>query len=346
MLCPTRRVIHSLDGTTISSTATAAAEQDERREKPERQRAGLRVGPCEPEEQQERRQGERQRVDELEVEADRPERPRRSPAAARRRAHRAQARRGSRAPAPRRSRRPMWTGSGTGSAASAAMNSEVFTTTDLRQAAPIDFSARCSATRTATSVIVEPRRGRRDRLAVERDRLDDVALARVERLHQLLRVAERVRILLGGRGEKILEILDILGAPRAPPAHRVDDLVASDRVHPGAELLARVPGVALEMDRQQSLLHRILDIGVAKPRARERRPRHRPDRTADFLQKSPVDALVARDRGLHHPRPGIVRGTFDRHVAPWTFASVSAGVTGPGDFFRWARTRNRTRRTL
>ncbi len=184
----------------------------------------------------------------------------------------------------------------------------------------------------------QARRGGGDRLPVERDRADDVALARRQRLDQLLRVAQRVRVLLGGRGEKILKILDRLGAPRAPPAHRVDDLVASDRIHPRAELLARVPGVALQMDRQQSLLHRILDIGVAQSRARERRPRHRPHRTADFLQQTPVNAFVARDRGLHHARPGIVRGTLDRWGAHTAFVPIRLVLQVPTSFSA-ARTR-------
>ena len=178
----------------------------------------------------------------------------------------------------------------------------------------------------------EARRGRGDRLAVQRDRLDDVALARRQRLDQLLRVAQVVRILFRGRGEKVLKILDRLGAARAPPAHGVDDLVARDRVHPGAELLAHVPGVALEMDRQQSLLHRILDIRVAHPGARKRRPRHRPHRAADLLQQPPVDPLVARHGGPHHLRPGIVRRAFDRQGAHTDFRSVSTGVTGAKHF--------------
>ena len=65
------------------------------------------------------------------------------------------------------------------------------------------------------------------------------------------------------------------------------------------------------MDRQQGLLHRILDIGVSRARTRESGARHRPHRTTDVLQEPPVCALVARDRGPHHARPRIVRRTLD-----------------------------------
>ena len=211
----------------------------------------------------------------------------------------------------RRTAGPILTGSATGSAASASMNSEVFTTSISATRRPSDFSARCSATRTATSLI-----DRRAAVAA----IDwpsseiDWTMSRWRGgsvLHQLLRVAERVRILALGRGEKVLKS-SIGSAPSRPAAtHRVDDLVAGDRVHPGPELLAAVPGVPLEMDRQQRLLHRILDIGVAQPGALKRPTRHRPDRTTDILQQPPVDPLVARHGGPHHLRPGIVRQAFD-----------------------------------
>ena len=47
-------------------------EQEERRKEPERKRAGLGVGTSEPKRQQQRRQGERKGVDELEIETHRP----------------------------------------------------------------------------------------------------------------------------------------------------------------------------------------------------------------------------------------------------------------------------------
>ena len=131
---------------------------------------------------------------------------------------------------------------------------------------------------------LEAGRGRRDRLAVKGDRGHDVALARLKRLEQPPRVAQRVRVFRFGRGEELLKILERLDSPAAAPPQRVDDLVPGYGLNPGRKRLPGVPGVSLEMDRQQGLLHRILDICVSYPRACERRPRHRPHRPSDVFQ--------------------------------------------------------------
>jgi len=69
MFCPIRRGKplagrhdHQLDRDRDSK-------QDQRREEPQRQHAGLGFGPRQAEEQQQRRQGERECVEELEIEA-------------------------------------------------------------------------------------------------------------------------------------------------------------------------------------------------------------------------------------------------------------------------------------
>ena len=113
------------------------------------------------------------------------------------------------------------------------------------------------------------------------------------------------------RGQELLEILERFDLPPAATAQRVDDLVARDRVHPGRERLLGVPGVALEMDRQQGLLHCILNVRVPDPGARKSAARHRPHRPTDVLKEAPVRALIARDRCGHHPRPRIVQRTLD-----------------------------------
>src|SRR6202020_104762 len=135
----------------------------------------------------------------------------------------------------------------------------------------------------------------RDRRAVQRDRGHDVALARGQRLQKLARIAQRVRILGLWRGEELLEILERLELPPAATAECVYDLVARDRVHPGRERLPGVPGVALKVDRQQGLLHCILDVRVPNPGARKRAERHRPPRLTDVLKEAPIRALIARD---------------------------------------------------
>jgi len=68
-----------------------------------------------------------------------------------------------------------------------------------------------------------------------------------------------------GAASTASKILDRLVTAHAPPAKGVDDLMARDRVHPRREPHAAVPSLPLQMDRQQSLLHHILDIPRRRP---------------------------------------------------------------------------------
>ena len=156
----------------------------------------------------------------------------------------------------------------------------------------------------------QARRSRGDRLAFERDRAHDLALTGAEPVDEPLRVAQRMRILRLRRGQELLEILERLGPLPSASAQGVDDLVPGYGVGPGRKRLRGVPGMPLEVDRQQGLLHCILNISVARPGARKRGARHRAHRATDILQQSPVSTLIARDRGPHHLRPRIGRGTF------------------------------------
>ena len=171
----------------------------------------------------------------------------------------------------------------------------------LRQAEASAFNDRCRATRTAPSVI-----DRRAAVAAI-----DCPSSEMERtmsrwrgascVNETLRVAARVRIFGFRRGENRLEILDRLKPAGAAPAHCIDDLVASDRRDPGREAKAAVPGVALQVDRQQRFLHNILDICVAGPRPRKGASRHRPNRPPNLLEQSPIDRL---------DRPRLRRASF------------------------------------
>src|ERR1700677_2552105 len=164
-------------------------------------------------------------------------------------------------------------------------------------------------------------RRRGDRLAVKRDRGHDVALARSQRLQQLPRVTQRVRVLSLRSGQELLEILERFGPPPAATAQGVHNFVARDRVHPWGERLLGVPGVTLEVDRQQGLLHCILDIRVPNTRARKSAARHTPHRPTNVLKYPPARVLIARDRGGHHSRPKIVPWTLDGLLSHTGFAS-------------------------
>ena len=102
------------------------------------------------------------------------------------------------------------------------------------------------------------------------------------------------------------------GSTRCLPRRRIASTILCRAMayDPRRKRLLGVPGMPLEVDRQQGLLHRILDIRVSDSGARKRRARHRPHRATDILQEPPVGALVASDRGPHHLRPRIVRGTL------------------------------------
>ena len=153
--------------------------------------------------------------------------------------------------------------------------------TDLRQAAPSDFSARWSATRTATSLIerrfaVAAIDWPSSEIEVTMSRWRGASVSRSLRASLSACGSSRLR-----RGEELLEILERLDAAPAAAAQGVDHLVSRYRVDPGRKRLPGVPGMPLEVDRQQGLLHCILDIRVPRPRARERDARHRPHRTTD-----------------------------------------------------------------
>ena len=138
---------------------------------------------------------------------------------------------------------------------------------DRLQTSASDFSARCSATRTATSVIAS--RSAVAEIDCPSSEIDfTMSFARgAERLHQAFDVGALVRIFLGRRRQHRLKILDRLVTAHAAPAQGVDDLVARDRIDPRGQFRAAVPGLALQMDRQQRLLHDILDIRIAQPSA-------------------------------------------------------------------------------
>src|SRR3984885_15436457 len=146
-------------------------------------------------------------------------------------------------------------------------------------------------------------RRRRNRLAIKRDRGHDVALARRERLQKLPRITQRMRVFGFRRGQELLEILKRLDLPPAATAQRVYNFVARDRIHPWRERLLGVPGVALEVDRQQGLLHCILDVRVPNPRARKSAARHSPHRPTSsrrrrYAPSSPaIEAVIIRAQG-------------------------------------------------
>ena len=93
----------------------------------------------------------------------------------------------------------------------------------------------------------------------------------------------------------------VIAAPA--PAHGVDQLVARDRPHPGAERHRRVPGMALEMNGQQGLLHNVLGFLDREPGTSEPAPRDRTDRRRQAGQQPVVGGRIARHGGTHQTGP-------------------------------------------
>ena len=152
ILCPTRRGSHSSEGTTRSSITTATASRINGANSHSASVAGPGVRPGETHEHQERRQGERERVEEFQIEAHSLERLGNVRAGSdeqpieRDTADEADDQRQSEAAAKIDPLGHRVGGEG-GNEIQGLHDS------DLRHAAPSDFSARWSATRTATSVI-------------------------------------------------------------------------------------------------------------------------------------------------------------------------------------------------
>ena len=88
------------------------------------------------------------------------------------------------------------------------------------------------------------------------------------------------------------EIVDVDEHPAAAAAQRIDQLVARDREQPRRERRIGVPGMPLQMHRQQNILHDVLGLidRLACPRqpAPRRGPQHRRDGAEQALIRGTV----------------------------------------------------------
>ena len=93
-------------------------------------------------------------------------------------------------------------------------------------------------------------------------------------------------------------------SPRRPlRRHHIDQLVARDRVQPWQEGLILHPGLTLQMDRQQNLLHHIFGLGIADAGPRKPIGREFAQPRRDRFQKPAVGRAVARKACPHQLRP-------------------------------------------
>ena len=175
---------------------------------------------------------------------------------------------------------------------------------DLRQAAPSDFSARWSATLTATSDIDR-------RFAVAAidwpSREIEVTMSRwrgASVSRSFARVAQRVRVFGLRRGQELLVVLERLDPPPAAPAQSVDNLVSRYGVDPGP---SGCPGS--QVWRLRWIANRVsctassMSASPAPARAKAARAIARTERLMSskrrrYAPSSPaIEALIIRDQG-------------------------------------------------
>jgi len=89
------------------------------------------------------------------------------------------------------------------------------------------------------------------------------------------------------------EIVDVDEHPPAASAQRVDQLVAGDREQPWRERRVRVPGMPLQMHRQQNVLHDVLGLIGRLPCARQAAARRRPEYRRDGPEQAMIRRIVA-----------------------------------------------------
>ena len=131
-----------------------------------------------------------------------------------------------------------------------------------------------------------------DRSAIDRNRLQNLALAGRQRLQLGCDLGRRSGLGGGLPRNDLGKIVDIDENPAAAAAQRIDQLVAGDRKQPRRERRVGVPGMPFQMHRQQNVLHDILGLidRLTGPRqtAASRGPQHRRDGLEQTVIRSTV----------------------------------------------------------
>ena len=88
------------------------------------------------------------------------------------------------------------------------------------------------------------------------------------------------------------KIVDVDEHPAAATAQRIDQLVARDREQPRRERRIGVPGMPLQMYRQQNILHDVLGLIDRLTCPRKPTPRHRPQHRSDGAEQALIRGTV------------------------------------------------------
>ena len=166
--------------------------------------------------------------------------------------------------------------------------------------------ARCSATRTAPSLMPQPRRRLLDRAPLDRERAHQIALALAEPAEQTIEILPVEPVVGASGASEIGEIVDRQRRLVAAAAARVDQLVARDGHDPGADRPIHVPCVALQMDRR-----------AASPAPHPRRRRHRGRGARNrAARRRAAPARATRAAVDRRPRPRRWRRASARPIPP------------------------------
>ena len=118
--------------------------------------------------------------------------------------------------------------------------------------------------------------------------LHDPALALGQAGQHLPRIEGASLLRRRGRGERVGMVVDVDMIGEAAAAQMVDQLVARDRTQPGLQRLRLVPGVALQMHGQQSLLDDVLAIRIRPTGRRQAARCHGTQPGSDAQQQAAI----------------------------------------------------------
>jgi hypothetical protein len=127
--------------------------------------------------------------------------------------------------------------------------------------------------------------------------------------------------------ERLGEIVDVDENPPAAAAQRINQLVAGDRKQPWREWRVGVPGMSLQMHRQQNVLHDILGLIDRLTSTRQPAARPSPQHRSHGLEQTVIGRTIARNGQPHQAGPLVF--TFAHARSHASFRSFFQFVTPP-----------------
>src|SRR5439155_15103168 len=124
------------------------------------------------------------------------------------------------------------------------------------------------------------------------------------------------------------EIVDVDENSPAAAAQRINQFVAGDRKQPWRERRLGVPGMPLQMHRQQNVLHDVLGLIDRLPCPRQTAARRGPEHRRDGLEQTMIRRTVAGNGRQHQAGPFVF--TFAHARSYIAIRSIFQFVTAAG----------------